>query len=239
MKRRVARLALVVGTATTGLHAGCTSFGGEDEPTNPTNPPVADGGSDTTAVDGSPPPEAGPQLDATSDGAPPVPGTCDPATCRYVFVTSATTGGTIGGTNGADLKCGIAANANTTLSGQTFKAWLSTTSVQAASRFTQRKVEYRRLDGVRVATNLDDLVVKRGLENPINVTETGTVLADELVWTGTFPEGTRTGDTCAGWLDSSTAQVGRVGLANAKTSSWTDYMAVPCNTDARLYCIGD
>ena len=231
---------LPVVTALLIAHAGCSSFGDEpeDDPSSPSNQPGVDGGSESGAVDGAAPPEGGGELDAKGDGPTPGTGPCEPATCRRVFVTAARTAGMLGGILGADIKCQTAAN-DASLGG-TYKAWVSTTAVQALSRFTQRKVEYRRIDGALVAKNIDELASKKTLLNPISLTENGMVLADdEPVWTGTLPAGTRSADTCAGWVDGSMAQVGHVGRADATNESWTDAPSLPCNTDAHLYCFGD
>lgn len=218
---------------------GCSSFGDEpeDDPSSPSNQPGVDGGSESGALDGSTPSEGGGERDAKGDGPTPGPGPCEPATCRRVFVTAATTTGMLGGILGADIKCQTAAD-DASLSG-TFKAWVSTTSEQAVSRFTQRKVEYRRLDGAVVAKNIDELASKKTLQNSISLTENAKPLVAEPVWTGTLPAGTRSPDTCTDWLDGSMAQVGHVGRTNATTESWTDDPSLPCNTPAHLYCFGD
>lgn len=218
-------------------HVGCSSFG--DEPEEGSIPPSGDAGSDTAAVDGPSAVEGGATVDAESDGPTVNPAACDPATCGIVFVTSATTNGDIGDIEGADELCAAATSAGVPrVQGKPFKAWISTSSIQANTRFSKRKLEYRRLDGTIVAKDMDTIVAK-GLDAVINQTETGGVAAGVEVWTGTLPTGTRTPDTCGSWDDASTTLTGRVGRTDATDAFWTNATAVPCNTKAHVYCFED
>ena len=74
---------------------------------------------------------------------------------RYVFITNETFAADLGGSQGADEKCQIAAS-TAGLSG-VFRAWLSTSTQQPLDVFVQSAVPYRRLDGMQVAENWPDL----------------------------------------------------------------------------------
>lgn len=72
---------------------------------------------------------------------------------KRVFVTSTSQSGQLGGLSGADALCQTRANAGGL--GSTWKAWLSTSSVNAKDRVVD--ATYVRLDGVVVASNKADL----------------------------------------------------------------------------------
>src|SRR5207249_3957322 len=72
-----------------------------------------------------------------------------------------------------------------------FKAWLSATGVTAPSRFTSNG-PWVRLDGLSVASSLADLTDGQ-LASTLNLTETGTYLANALAWTDTYQIGVELG----------------------------------------------
>jgi hypothetical protein len=151
-----------------------------------------------------------------------VPTTCGTpgGVCR-VFVTNATFSGDLGGLAGADAKCQAAASA-ANLSG-TYRAWLSTTasSPAADATFTKASGPYRRVDGVQVVADWADLT-DGTLGAAIRVTETGTQLFNNSVWTHTLPDGTAGGvahgGDCAGWTEGSGSLLaGTWGLSDPPT----------------------
>lgn len=96
-------------------------------------------------------------------------------TQRIVFVTSEEFSGDLGGLEGADAKCAVAAKA-ANLDG-TFKAWLSVGPDSAASRHTLHDVPYVAVDGTMVVTSgLDFITPGVDLLTPININENGTPL---------------------------------------------------------------
>lgn len=163
---------------------------------------------------------------------------------RYVFVTSASWAGkALGGLSGADMKCNGAAQAAKALEGRTFRAWLSTDSVDAISRIGVSMVPYVRLDNMPVAQSSAQLVAGM-LENPIEISELGEPAGapagcgQDNVWTGTVAEGTGALENCMGWVLDGV--LGRVGNFSAMDSSWTDCgdtNLLGCGMGARLYCV--
>ncbi|MFZ6178167.1 DUF4215 domain-containing protein [Nannocystis pusilla] len=157
-----------------------------------------------------------------------------------VFVSSATMASKLGGLAGADKECQALAD-DADLKG-TFKAWLSTGDVDAASRLHHADRPYKRIDGAPLAEHWDDFVDGTHL-NPLNITEQG----DEVgpgsecgvcpVWTATTPMGIGLDDDCNAWsallLDTVV-----VGECSVKDARWTQGCAQrKCNLFARLYCV--
>jgi hypothetical protein len=136
---------------------------------------------------------------------------------RIVFISSTTYNGNLGGLAGADSLCqGLANNAGLT---GLFKAWLSTSTIGPATRFTHPvgslsgsgstdNSGYYRLDGQQVARSWPCLTGSLGPEscgpvgviNPITVTELGTVVQDAPVWANTQIDGTP-GPSLGGFSD--------------------------------------
>jgi hypothetical protein len=74
---------------------------------------------------------------------------------KRVFVSSETYTGDLGGLDGADAKCQALADAAHL--GGTFKAWLSTSTVDAADRLTHSTRPYTLVDGTLIANDWTDL----------------------------------------------------------------------------------
>jgi hypothetical protein len=120
----------------------------------------------------------------------------------------------------------------------TFKAWLSDSSIDAADRFTSNG-PWVRPDGVTVAATKADLAVGQ-LFAPINQTPSGTYLLNSHAWTGSFDNGTTTGDNCSDWTDGTAGSNGDFGISTANT--WWQNMgfAQSCdNAYMRFYCFED
>jgi len=150
-----------------------------------------------------------------------------------VFVTSATYSGSLGGLAGADAKCQALANAKSL--GGTWKAWLSTSAVNAKDRITD--AVYRKLDGVIVANSLADLT-DGSISSIIDLAEDNTrhsgFSAGSYVWTGTGEDGNKLADTCGDWNNYGLQGVdGFVWLTNYW---WTNLGSGSCSNQARLYC---
>ncbi len=152
-----------------------------------------------------------------------------------IFVTSTTTGGNIGGLSGADAYCQARASAGG-LPG-TYKAWLSSSTVSAASRLVHHNVPYRQYNGNLVADNWADLI-DGTLSGSVTMTELGTtVYSGFYVWTGSTTNGSSHPNTCTDWTTGSSGVSGSRGLANNTTSSWTANGSSPCNGSGRFYCV--
>lgn len=171
---------------------------------------------------------------------------------KRVFVTSTTSNGDLGGLSGADSTCQHLADA--VALGGTYKAWLSTTTISAASRLTHSTTPYVLINGTKIASSWAGLT-SGTLLAPINVNEKGgpppTVPSTcgvnnaSIVWTSTNPNGavgTTLGATCAEWTTSGSSNGAVVGFADRVDGSWTAGCAAQgagslfCATDAALYC---
>ena len=163
-------------------------------------------------------------------------------TSFYVFVTSGMITGALGGFDGANAFCqGEAAAAQ--LKG-TFRAWVSDAQHAPLTHFGKSLSRpYVRRDDMMVAANWDALV-QDGPLMPISKTAFGetlagqTVCVDDVVWTGTGPDGLPSGDMfCAEWTNSDGDMSAAVGSAlTAPSAAWTNCGSWACGTPARLYC---
>jgi hypothetical protein len=152
----------------------------------------------------------------------------------------------MGGLSGADALCQQAAD-SVSLSG-TYKAWLSTTAVSAASRLSHADVPYVLLDGTVVAANWSALT-SGTLAHAIDRNEQNTALAGLWnVWTASTPDGrfiesdAGPGD-CEGWTQGmlSTGGDATCGSTMGTDSTWSNYQNDhSCGGDFdyghRLYC---
>jgi hypothetical protein len=156
----------------------------------------------------------------------------------YIFVASKTVkAGEIGGLDGGDQRCQMAAAANPALNGRKFVAWLSTSAVDAGSRIGNVQIGYVRTDNTKLAGSTGDLL-DAVLSNPIARDESGAVVIDmKPVWTGTLANGVKNpGDTlCGDWTE--TDSVGRVGDYTSVSNLWTDQNYVNCDQDGHIYCV--
>ncbi|MBW2529300.1 MAG: hypothetical protein JRI23_34305 [Deltaproteobacteria bacterium] len=115
---------------------------------------------------------------------------------KLVFVTSGVFTGDLGGVAGGDAECQALAEA-ACLTGS-YKAWLSDDTSEPNTRFTRATVPYYLVDGSVVADDYDD-IIDGTLQRPIDLDESGlpgpttssiTPDRNQLVWTGTDPDGT-------------------------------------------------
>lgn len=188
-----------------------------------------------------------------SDDADPSDGAADaaleaeagPPPPKRVFISSKTTQSNFGGLAQADAICQSAAT-GAGLSG-TYKAWLSTSGVNASTRLSHSSVPYVLVDGTVVATDWNGLVSGAPLKSAIDLDETGMfVIAGTttgITWTGTDTSGAYSGEACGDWTVSedcsmSTAYEGTSGQDNFANSGWTVAGAPGCCTVQifALYC---
>jgi hypothetical protein len=158
----------------------------------------------------------------------------DPAPLR-VFLTGAFVGTMYepgGGLAGGDAKCAQAAAAAGV--GGTWRAWLSTSTVNAVERIAGTG-PWRLMDGTMVFASRTELA--SGPAHAIDRLADGETLGtDPLpVWTGTIRTGTVAGSTCAEWTNDRT-ELGRAGRSDAIGPAWTDNSTITCDTYAYLYC---
>ena len=139
--------------------------------------------------------------------------------------------GSLGGLTGADAQCMEAAKG---LLPGTWRAWLSTSTVDAAQRVLD--VPYYRLDGRRIARNRAALTnaATTPLENALNIDENGRTSQFAQVWTGTDATGKATATTCINWASVDTT--GMAGNPSSTGAAWTEQRADSCTASVALYC---
>jgi hypothetical protein len=159
---------------------------------------------------------------------------------NYAFVTSTThRPGELGGLAGADQICMDHAR-DAGLEPATFMAWLSTSTVDASSRFTGAR-GWIRVDGRPFADTIAGVVQASQLFMPLRIDELGNdVIAPTteltLVATGTLRDGAYSTHTAADWTD--TAVDVTAGDASATGRNWTDGAMRSGGDAMRLYCLG-
>jgi Protein of unknown function (DUF1554) len=161
-------------------------------------------------------------------------GTCTAA--RRVFVTVESYDGTLaGGVSNADIHCQNDAN-SASLGGQ-WKAWVSTGSNEAASRFTQGPagVGYYLVDGTLLAADSTALTTA-ALANPIDEDLHGNSVGDINTWTGTNQDGTSSSSDCNDWGTSQNNTQGVIGETASTTSTWSNVGPATCNAKLALFC---
>jgi hypothetical protein len=154
-----------------------------------------------------------------------------------MFVTSSTYTGNLGGLDGADAKCNALAE-EAELPG-TYKAWLSTTTVNAKDRIADSTLGFQRVDGEMIAANLSDLIDWEIL-NPISRDEYDATVTTS-VWTGTNESGNKIStSTCQDWTYELSDLGGGSACGNSGASDfrWTFSIAsYTCGTMRPFYCI--
>jgi hypothetical protein len=158
-------------------------------------------------------------------------------------VTSATYDGSIDGANGlagADSKCAALATSAGLPTG-TYKAWLSTSTVDAVSRLGSAR-GFIRTDGSPFADQVSDITSGKIL-NTLNLDETGTNVTqpgNANAWTGSTNAGTAVADTtCVDWTSSSGMVQGEIGHTDGGPTMWSDESgSFSCNDGVQmhLYC---
>jgi len=240
----------------TSTSAGTTD-GPDSTSTTSTSEPGSAAGTDTGAGSST---GTGEQTTATSEttSAPPVCGDglvegdeeCDDANaidgdgcfnnCTrswLVFVTSEPyTTGDIKGLIGADYQCRHRASKLFLPNGDRYMAWISTSEVQPADRLYHARGPYRLVNGDQVAADWDALIAGP-LDHPIMLTELGEV-ADDLVFTGTTPDGWRVPNSnhCDDWTDNDGFNFAWYGYTMATDKFWTLGVETGCSVHAALYC---
>lgn len=157
---------------------------------------------------------------------------------NIVFVTSTTYNGNLGGLAGADQKCQARAEA-AGLPKNTYKAWLSTSSVNAIDRLGSAR-GWERVDGKPFADTKADISIGK-IFYPPRVDELGNY--DESlghVWTATSADGTSNPSlgSCSSWEVSTISTVGEIGWSDSTAGMFTDMGLDSCSQTDRLYCFG-
>ena len=153
---------------------------------------------------------------------------------NIAFVTSSIHTGNLGGLAGADAIC--QARANALALGGTYRAWLSTSTINAPARFAGSS-GWVRVDGKPFANTISQLVAGR-VYYPLALNERGGSELGEAVWTGTSSSGALSGVACTNWTDATTAISGTIGYTHYGTGSWTQNGGGACSSSQHLYCLG-
>jgi len=156
---------------------------------------------------------------------------------RRIFITSGShAGNLLNGLLGADGICQTRANARNL--GGTWRAILSSSTVNARDRVGNQGREVRRLDDVLVDT--DAGLWDGTLLAPINRNESNELVNSAGAWTGSFFNGFSSGSTCTNWsqpIPNMPLPVGTMGVNTGVGGHWMAYGDMTCNQSLRLYCI--
>lgn len=174
---------------------------------------------------------------------------CGGRAFRYVFITSQTFDGNMGGLAGADALCNIAADASTSsklIGHNAFTAWLSDSNTDAIDRVSLGNgVEYRQLDSG------DTLTFPAAASSPyiplvaIITDENGDDnMLGSFVWTATLNNGTEDDNEdfnlCLNWTSTEGGLIDIYGFSTpGHPLLWTNSgVGVPpgCNNALKLYC---
>lgn len=245
------RIALAAALACTLSACGTLLGLGADEP-DPVPAPPADSGSTSDAGAGADVVTGSTDAPAADSGASdvrvdaPKPCTNAAACDRLVFTTSNRWSGDLGGVAGADEKCQKAADAAGGIyAGRTWKAWISaaTKDDSAVERLVHGTGLYTNGPWA-IATGWDQLA-SAVHDHGIRLDENGNLpQADDIVWTGTNPDGTAlvgvTGASCNDWTSSDGlggTGIAAYGSASQSDSTWTHVGFQTCDGLGHLYCI--
>jgi hypothetical protein len=166
-------------------------------------------------------------------------------TGKHVFATSTAGTGNLstwadaGGQTGlaaGDKICQARATAAGLANPTTYKAWLSTFSINAVDRLTSVG-PWVRLDGVVIADSKADLT-DGVLFTAVTFNEYG-VGNDTFLYTGTAATGLSSGFTCVNWTSAGAGDAAHKGRQDFATSRWTDDGTMACSTSGRLICFED
>jgi hypothetical protein len=173
------------------------------------------------------------------------------STARVAFATAARGAGNLSSWSLAGANTGLAAGdaicaASAAAAGlpmaSTFKAWLSSASTDAASRFVYDGPWYR-VDGVRVTESIAAML-DGNLDAPLQMDENRQPLSnfDDRIWTGTLPNGQKGQFHCNDWSIGDSSAHGHDGRSAVAAVAWTAVDgsgATLCRSPGRIYCFAD
>lgn len=121
--------------------------------------------------------------------------------------------------------------------GGTWITWLSTNAQDAKDRIPDQTYVRTDCDLVIVVDNKEDLI-NGDLNRAIDKDESGILLKDVGVWTGTSGSGERiNNDNCSNWTSSDSSQGGMTGDSGSTTDIWTSFFSSKCDDlKNHLYC---
>lgn len=175
--------------------------------------------------------EAGAPTPSGADAAAPAAESGAPRTPRVAFVTYRVyTADSVKGLNGADYECNLAASETPALQGKRFVAFLSDDTQSAKARLGTSTGPFERVDGKRVADDVDQLL-GGNLTNAINLDEDGDPVSG-YAWTGTNRGMPTYGFTCVGW--TSTSGGGIAGALVADSGKWMAAKTEDCGGGKKI-----
>lgn len=208
-----------------------------DDPVQSPVTPSESGAPDATATDAAaeaslpvspdgsaPVVDADATTDAPSEGGPHL----------FLFVTSDTMDGNLGGVEAADTLC--SQRGQKLRNGGAFKAWLgSSTRPDFGTLLPPGRVWYSADDKTLLATSTS-LTDGTGLKSGLMLDETlGTVAENAFVWTGLLANGKASALNCNGW--TSTTGDGELGAVQTPGPGWTESTTSSCSFPNHLVCI--
>lgn len=154
---------------------------------------------------------------------------------KRMFASAQLVTGDLGGLAGADSACASWAHAANL--GGTWKAFLSTSTVNAPSRIAEVGPWYNVTRQYKVFNNKSGLTV--GAINSIRTEYNA--LATGSAWTGTRANGTADVVTCGDWTTAATSYYGSAGNPSGKLDQGAAWMskggnAPACTETLRVYC---
>ena len=160
---------------------------------------------------------------------------------KYMFITSTTHKGNLGGLSGADTICqGLADAPEARVPKGKYRAWLSSAEIDAKDRFAYSTHSIVLPDFAKVALNLNEFI-KGSITNNIAIDELG-AKHKSMAWTGTLADGTFVDSHCDNWKSSESSVCdcdGGFGSANNIDSRWSYMGSGMCDGVKRLYCLRD
>lgn len=160
-----------------------------------------------------------------------------PAPAKRVFVTKYWVNGNINGFMGlAGANNWCKNQANQASLGGIWKAWLSNSTISAATNIiNHNNGPYKLVNGTKVANNWADLI-DGTLASKINRDQFGALAEGIVTWTNTTANGSinSTTNNCSNWTSTSgTSNSGNTFFIDAQ---WTKFQSDNCNTYRPLYC---
>ncbi len=162
---------------------------------------------------------------------------------NYVFATSKTYAGSLGGLTGADALCAQAATSSGLLGH--YVAWLATSTTNALTRLGSAR-GWIGTSGLPFADTTGVAGGKTGIRNgqiyyPPTYTEFGTTNSSSIAssWTGANEDGSlATGYNCNDWTDGTTSFSGAAGFQTYGSTEWTYEFVSDCTGSSSVYCFG-
>lgn len=155
---------------------------------------------------------------------------------KRVFITGDKFTGALGGISGADTKCATAAS-TAGLNG-TFKAWISSTTVNAIDRITDVAPWVDLQGATQFAAKAD---LGTGPVSGVWYDEYGHFLSSDRIWTATGYRGTYNAalntPPCAEWTSAAMLDQARIGQVGRTGTEWSSYSGTSCDQLAHLICL--